>query len=499
MSSHQPHPENFIAKFGYRDRRTAHRQYGVPILDRSIPQKDRTILRLEFKEWRINKSKQFWLERTAELSKGDNTRKARCAVLETGGEIIDQGKEIAKQSVREVSPSSRSSSPLEYDESSPSPRISISTSISPVSVPTKRPSEVEPHTSFQFHCSIGDKNISDSFQTYYEIASSLFFSSESFPDFLSKHGIMFLSSNPTALQNKFFTNIDGLLDYVKSSMPALSLEEADSTLDTFRRLKDSYKRTLRITKDEVKSREALLDALANEPRSSAQRLFHHSCEYLSTQKLKLYSEADGISSFILPQFATIFTHANRSRIAYTATSPTSSSLFINQCLGVSHPPKHPDLIIKSTNGLELGFGEVSGVGVNDRNKDTGDLCRAAIWTKKALDNALIKFEGLEDLQLPFFQVLGKKATVFWMRRFGSVCVAWEVGELVIVDGLNVLLDEFEVCLDIWGLLEMNYGSSLSMIENAAGHPRTTPHPSIFHSFTATPSSRKMSKSKATNE
>jgi hypothetical protein len=82
--------------------------------------------------------------------------------------------------------------------------------------------------------------------------------------------------------------------------------------------------------------------------------------------------------------------------------------------------KHPNLILQMTVGLEIGYGEASGMNITDKDKDAGDLCRLGIWSKKCLDIAHIKFEGLSEHRIPFFQALGKNITVYWMRRVSNI-------------------------------------------------------------------------------
>ncbi|KAK3822609.1 MAG: hypothetical protein J3Q66DRAFT_397087 [Benniella sp.] len=125
------------------------------------------------------------------------------------------------------------------------------------------------------------------------------------------------------------------------------------------------------------AREAMRDAMHGFPHDSLRDLFTWASR-ASPQRPR---------HIIQRQLASMFTVVDKSRLAYTATQSSASSTFINKCLGIEDQPKHPDLIIKGNDNLELGFGEVSGIGALDGNKDAGDLCRLAIWTKKALDHA----------------------------------------------------------------------------------------------------------------
>ncbi|KAF9941488.1 hypothetical protein BGZ65_003063 [Modicella reniformis] len=123
--------------------------------------------------------------------------------------------------------------------------------------------------------------------------------------------------------------------------------------------------------------------------------------------------------------------------------------------------KHPDLILRAgSNDLEMGFGEVSGKGVNDVEKDVGDFARLCIWAKKALDTAWIQYEGLDDWQIPFFQVLGSE------------------------------LYMFEDELEEWKSLEDNFLDSLEQLEVAQFSPRQSPAGKVFIGIT-TPSARVM--------
>ncbi|KAG0205493.1 hypothetical protein BGX33_007893 [Mortierella sp. NVP41] len=271
--------------------------------------------------------------------------------------------------------------------------------------------------SFDFQGRLGPFDIGQDFTSYFNKCATLRYSREAIPDFLSLSGVLFLGENPTSMQQQVFGNAyHGLSRELKQSAMTLQEERIDECISDVRSWKDSYNKTLRRTQSAVEARYALQMAVDGAGTSSLKRLFSHGCLNFSTSKFQPVSEADQTSSFILPMLACIMNNPDESRIAHTATTPTTGSLFVRLCKDLGTPPKHPDLIVKHADTTDIGFGEVSFT--KDFGKDQGDLCRLAIWTKRALDHLVAKHEGLEDMELVFMQVVGTKCKVFVMRRAG---------------------------------------------------------------------------------
>lgn len=79
-------------------------------------------------------------------------------------------------------------------------------------------------------------------------------------------------------------------------------------------------------------------------------------------------------------------------------------------------------------------------------KDQRGLCRLAIWGR-AID-LQTQYEGLDELDLLFFQIVSNDCTIYQMRRVGSICVVAELGTLKIVQDLASLIS-FENHVFVW--------------------------------------------------
>ncbi|KAG0364541.1 hypothetical protein BGZ54_007408, partial [Gamsiella multidivaricata] len=101
----------------------------------------------------------------------------------------------------------------------------------------------------------------------------------------------------------------------------------------------------------------------------------------------------------------------------TATTPTTGSIFAQLRKGLDVPPKHLDLIVKRKETVDISFGEVSYT--KDFNKDQGDLCRLAIWSKRALGHLQAEYEELENPQLVFFHTVSTKCTIYQSIKCGG--------------------------------------------------------------------------------
>lgn len=83
----------------------------------------------------------------------------------------------------------------------------------------------------------------------------------------------------------------------------------------------------------------------------------------------------------------------------TATTPTTKSLFICLYKELGATPKPLDRIIKHKNMTDIGFGGVSFT--KEAGKYHRDLCRLAIWSKRALGHSVAKNTDMEDLDICF--------------------------------------------------------------------------------------------------
>ncbi|KAF8938415.1 hypothetical protein BGZ58_000939 [Dissophora ornata] len=81
---------------------------------------------------------------------------------------------------------------------------------------------------------------------------------------------------------------------------------------------------------------------------------------------------------------------------------------------------------------------------NGAQKDTRDLCRTALWSKRALDEIVTKFENIEQIKLTFFQVVEQTYIFYTMKRAGTVCIAVEFAKLKIACTVSDVLTDFEL-------------------------------------------------------
>ncbi|KAK3811951.1 MAG: hypothetical protein J3Q66DRAFT_372150 [Benniella sp.] len=93
----------------------------------------------------------------------------------------------------------------------------------------------------------------------------------------------------------------------------------------------------------------------------------------------------------------------------TSTVATSGSLFDRLVRELDASPKFPDLIWKHSAvphgfGTDMALGEMSLTA--NKEKDVGDLCRIAIWGKRAMDELRCKSSYDEHLWAPLIQVVG---------------------------------------------------------------------------------------------
>ncbi|KAG0364477.1 hypothetical protein BC939DRAFT_500202 [Gamsiella multidivaricata] len=181
------------------------------------------------------------------------------------------------------------------------------------------------------------------------------------------------------------------------------------------------------------------------------------------------------------------TRPDECRLAHTATTSTSGSIFVRLCQDLSDPPKHPDLMAKHISCLDVGFGEVSFA--SGIAKDTGDICRLAIWSKCTLDQLNEQYFGAEDVCIPFLQIVSTTCTFYQMKRVGTLCVAVQVGEMEIVQDLPGLIS-FEPHVFTWLALDLAFTTLLQNIGTATNSKRIS-FPGLYYHGLCTPSARKM--------
>ncbi|KAK3816600.1 MAG: hypothetical protein J3Q66DRAFT_200232 [Benniella sp.] len=334
-------------------------------------------------------------------------------------------------------------------------------------------------------------DIGPAFTTYFNHCATMRYDPTMIADFLALNGVLFLEKTPTVQQQRFFGDkYASILSTMKRYMLVPEDESIDAGLAAVRQWKDAYNKVVWRSDDNDKARAALEEAVENSKKSSLRKLFLHGCSNFYSKGHGPVTEADLTSSFIVPMLACIMNKPEQSRLAHTATTATTGSLFVRLCKDLNTLPKHPDLIVKHQKTLDIGFGEVSYS--KEFTKDQGDLCRLAIWSKRAIDQLQAQYEGLDDLDLPFFQAVSKDCTIYQMRRIGSICVAVELGKLEIVQDLASLVSFKEDHVFVWLKLEKLFTRLWGLMANAKERQDTSTAPHCYHGL-STPSARKMPK------
>lgn len=171
----------------------------------------------------------------------------------------------------------------------------------------------------------------------------------------------------------------------------------------------------------------------------------------------------------------------------TATAATSGSLFVRLCQNMITSSKNPDLLVRYKEIVDIGVAEVSYEA--SAQKDIGDLCRTALWSKRMLDQIVTEFEKTEDVQLVFFQVVGQTCTFYVMRRAGTLCIAAELAEIKIAYKLPDVLTDFEDSARDWVIVCQTFDNLLTTLKGAKPRKSDSPPP-VFVGI-STPRSRHM--------
>ncbi|KAI8363702.1 hypothetical protein B0O80DRAFT_492822 [Mortierella sp. GBAus27b] len=155
------------------------------------------------------------------------------------------------------------------------------------------------------------------------------------------------------------------------------------------------------------------------------------------------------------------------------------------CNNLSTPCKNPDLLVRFQEYLDIGVAEVSLE--PSALKDTGDLCRIALWSKRLLDQIVTRFENMDQIKLIFLQVIGQTCVFYTMMRADAVCVAVEFARLKIAIPAfpliyKSMLKDSGAVFAGWTQDEMYGQFSLKphpSVSQPTIHAHLTPHPSPF--------------------
>ena len=132
----------------------------------------------------------------------------------------------------------------------------------------------------------------------------------------------------------------------------------------------------------------------------------------------------------------------------------------------------------------MGFGEVS----LTANKE-GDLCRIAIWGKRAMEEPRCKSSYDKHLWVPLIQVVGGNCDLYGLHKFGDVFVIQHIGTVPIIKDVQGLIS-YEKDLYKWIGWDRLVTDLLQDMDEASKLKREHPLPVTFPGL-STPSAREM--------
>lgn len=173
--------------------------------------------------------------------------------------------------------------------------------------------------------------------------------------------------------------------------------------------------------------------------------------------------------------------------ASTATAPLTGSVLIRLYLDLEQSPRHPDVVVKCLETVDIGVGEASLSA--SFQKDQSDLARTLMWSKRAADEIATLFEGIEDMNVLFMQIIGQTCNVYLLCRVGTACVASKIGNMKILFTLSDALS-FEDDVQTWLTLDKTFSNTVNVLNDATLRRADSTPPPCFPGL-ATPRSRMM--------
>ncbi|KAF9181537.1 hypothetical protein BGZ51_005375 [Haplosporangium sp. Z 767] len=339
------------------------------------------------------------------------------------------------------------------------------------------------YEAFAFSCIIGHYDISAPFNAYYEEAIIVPYDHNAFQDSLATAGILFLGKESTIMQRQHFGEY---FEKLREVMVEPNKDDEQATADE----EDGavFRKAERKSGSEY-ARKQLKKRIEEEEDAPLKELYEHAVKL--PKECAPMSEADQISSFILGMLRPIFDRPDFSRLAHSmATAATSSSIFVRLCKNLTTSSKNSDFLVRFKECLDIGVAEVSFEA--SAQKDTGDLCRAMLWSKRVLDEIVTKFESIEQVKLIFFQVVEQTCIFYTMKRADTVCIAMEFAKLKIAYTISDILTDFEDDARDWLLVCRTFDNLVTTLKSAKERKLENPPPPVFVGL-RTPRSRHMKK------
>ncbi|KAG0246577.1 hypothetical protein BGX31_000555 [Mortierella sp. GBA43] len=339
---------------------------------------------------------------------------------------------------------------------------------------------------FEFECRVGALDLSEEFNKYYDQAIAGKYDPNNFQDLLACGGILFMDRGPTPFQHDAFKDeYNTMLNTIHDHIQWASRQDEQDAIDLCRKARSAHREEMRQGTPES-ARQAIRRVIRGEAESPLTELLDRASRM--GKDWKPTSEVDHKSGFILPMLEPLFNRPDATRIAHAATTPSYSPLFIRLCDNFDTKPKTPDIPIRHLEKRDIGVGEVSFE--KEFSKDRLDLCRAALLSKRILDQLVTTFSGLDRISIVFFQVVEQKCEFYQMMRCGTVCVASPIGGLTIAYTLDEILKGFEDDCNTWITVCNVFDSLVDSLAAARVRVDSKPGPPVFVGLT-TPRSRHM--------
>ncbi|KAF9119789.1 hypothetical protein BGX30_003617 [Mortierella sp. GBA39] len=324
-----------------------------------------------------------------------------------------------------------------------------------------------------FACAVGEQVVSRRFTDYYEDAMALPCDCHSFEDFLKVALIVVAHKLAGAALREDLEKLRKavILGVEPNKHKDMLANQQDQAVEFCQVARNTLRKAERNV-GANQARKLLKQRIAQEEDSPLNDLYEYAAKL--PQDCQPVSEADQTSSFVLGMLRLLFDRPDCSRLAHTATTATSGSLFVRLCKNLENAPKHPDLFVRYRESTDVGVAEITLELC--AQKDIGDLCRVALRSKRILDELVARMEITEEAQVLFFQAIGKNCTFYAMRRSGTVCVAVEMANIKIAYTISDVLAGFEEDVRGWLLIDRTFQNLVSTLQSAMPRKAHSPPP-----------------------
>ncbi|KAG0264178.1 hypothetical protein BG011_007332 [Mortierella polycephala] len=339
---------------------------------------------------------------------------------------------------------------------------------------------------YEFAAKLDSVEFGEQFTAYHNHCQSLNYDADNLADFMALSGVLYLEDRPTSLQKRYFgTKYEQLQNLVDTRVEYPTAEEVMDAVQVCRDAKDAYKKASLSRRGVKVGRLAMEETIEKAPKSALRSLLLYGAKL--HQHCIPFSETDQTSRFILSTLSHVMDRPDETRIAHTASIPLTGSLLPRVYFKLEQSLHYPDVVVKYHETVDISVGEASLSA--SFQKDRGDLARMLMWSKRAADEIATGFEGVEDMNILFVQIIGQTCNVYLLCRVGTVSVASKVGTMKILFTLSDALS-FEDDVQAWLTLDKTFNNAVNVL-NDGTHRRADSTPPPCFPGLATPRSRKM--------